>query len=108
MLLGISLDSHKHNIYVEIVGDSMSPTFNNGETRIFQTVKNIELVIGDIVLANHPFKKDINIVKRITKVSKSGSFFLEGDNPSLNESSDSRSFGYVKKKDIIAKSKDAL
>jgi nickel-type superoxide dismutase maturation protease len=108
MLLGISLDSIKDYIHVEIIGDSMSPTLNNGETRIFQTVENIELVTGDIVLAKHPFKRKINIVKRITKVSKSGSFFLEGDNPCLNESSDSRSFGYVKKKDIIAKSKDAL
>lgn len=54
----------------------MSPTLSNGETRIFQTVKNIELVIGDIVLAKHPFKEKINIVKRITKVSESGSFFF--------------------------------
>jgi type IV secretory pathway protease TraF len=33
---------------------------------------------------------------------------LEGDHPSLNESSDSRSFGYIKKENIIAKSKDML
>jgi hypothetical protein len=84
----------------------MSPTFRNGETRIFQITQNMKLNVGDIVLAKHPFKKNIKIVKRITKVSKSGSLFLEGDQPALDESSDSRSFGYVKKKDIIAKSKD--
>jgi nickel-type superoxide dismutase maturation protease len=97
-LLGIPLDSLEQNICVEIVGDSMFPTFRSGESRIFQIVQNMELKIGDIVLAKHPFKKNIKIVKRITKVNKSGSFFLEGDHPSLNESSDSRSFGYVKKK----------
>ena len=86
----------------------MSPTFLNGETRIFQITQNMKLDVGDIVLAKHPFKKNIKIVKRITKVGKSGSVFLEGDHPSPNESSDSRSFGYVTKKDIIAKSKDAL
>lgn len=86
----------------------MSPTFLNGEIRIFQIVQNTELKIGDIVLAKHPFKKNIKIVKRSTKVSRAGSVFLEGDHPSLNESSDSRSFGYIKKENIIAKSKDML
>lgn len=95
---GILLDSLEHNIRVEIIGDSMLPTFLNGETRIFQLIQNIELNVGDIVLAKHPFKKNIKIVKRITKINKSSSVFLEGDNPSLNETSDSRSFGYVKKK----------
>ena len=107
-MLGIPLDSPEQNIRVEIIGDSMSPTFLNGEIRIFQIVQNTELKIGDIVLAKHPFKKNIKIVKRITKVSRSGSVFLEGDHPSLNESSDSRSFGYIKKENIIAKSKDML
>ena len=84
----------------------MSPTLHNGEVVIFEDSSNHELVIGDIVLANHPFKKDNIIVKRISKFNDSGDCFLKGDNPSLNKTTDSRSFGYIERKNIIAKLKD--
>ena len=45
-----------------------------------------------------------NLVKRVTKIKEGDEFFLEGDNP--NYSSDSRSFGFISKKKIIAINKN--
>jgi nickel-type superoxide dismutase maturation protease len=48
--------------------------------------------VGDLVVAQHPEKADLRIVKRVALVFED-SCFLEGDNP--QESTDSRSFGCV-------------
>jgi len=106
MWRGILLDKHNKLITVTIIGDSMSPTLYDGDIVTFEYRLNQEYVIGDIILANHPFKRNNIIVKRISKINKSGDYFLEGDNPSIHESSDSRSFGYIKKKYILATLKD--
>lgn len=106
MLRGILLDKHSKLITVNIIGDSMSPTLHDGDIAIFEYSLDQEHVIGDIILADHPFKRNNTIVKRISKINNSGDYFLEGDNPSIHESSDSRSFGYIKKKNILAKLKD--
>jgi len=84
----------------------MSPTLYDGDVATFEYSLNQEYVIGDIILANHPFKRNNIIVKRISKINESEDYFLEGDNPLINETSDSRSFGYIKKKNILAKLKD--
>lgn len=46
---------------------------------------------GDIVVARHPFRSDLCLVKRVTSVRENGDCFLEGDNPM--ESTDSHGFG---------------
>ena len=106
MLNGTPLGKYNKLITVNIIGDSMSPTLHDGEVVTFEDSSNQELVIVDIILANHPFKKDNVIVKRISKINDSGDYFIKGDNPSLNKTTDSRSFGYIKRKNIIAKLKD--
>lgn len=55
--------------------------------------------VGDIVLALHPQRPDFPIIKRITALSDDDSYFLSGDNP--EESTDSRDFGTVTRKQII-------
>jgi hypothetical protein len=47
--------------------------------------------LGDIVIARHPLRSDVQLIKRVTAVLDDGRLQLEGDNPS--ESTDSRSFG---------------
>jgi nickel-type superoxide dismutase maturation protease len=59
------------------------------------------LQIGDVVLARHPFKKSVQIIKRIKEISPEGGYFLVGDNQA--ESTDSRSFGAIPAKDILGK-----
>lgn len=55
--------------------------------------------VGEVVVAKHPFKRDVAIVKRVAFVAADGSCELRGDNPS--ESTDSRSFGRIPRERIL-------
>jgi nickel-type superoxide dismutase maturation protease len=46
---------------------------------------------GDIVVARHPYRTDLRLVKRVAEVLDNGHCILEGDNPT--ESTDSQIFG---------------
>jgi len=54
---------------------------------------------GDIVVLRHPYRKDMKLVKVVKKIDEAGSFFVEGLN--ADESTDSRSFGFVSKSLVI-------
>ncbi len=82
-----------------VEGNSMKPTLEDGDSVLIEPSKQFR--VGDIVLANHPFRKSIKILKRIEIIRPDGSYFLIGDN--LAESTDSRSFGAIPAKDIIGK-----
>ncbi len=82
-----------------IEGNSMLPTLKNGDAVLINPQAKFET--GDIVLANHPFKQSVKILKRIGEISKDGSFLLIGDNK--DESSDSRSFGKISASEILGK-----
>jgi nickel-type superoxide dismutase maturation protease len=106
MSSGTQLDKFDKLITVNIIGNSMAPTFYDGDFLIFECKINQKHNIGDIVLVDHPYRKNKKIVKRISKINEHGDYFLVGDNPLIHETSDSRSFGYVKEKYILAKLKD--
>tara|TARA_Y100000768_G_scaffold371917_1_gene339081 strand:- start:1199 stop:1540 length:342 start_codon:yes stop_codon:yes gene_type:complete len=91
-------------IKVQIFGDSMLPTFRNGDSIPFIFNKNLKFKVGDIVLAKHPYEKYKLIVKRIKHIKEKEKYFLVGDNPNTNQSTDSNSFGYIIGNDILAKS----
>jgi len=82
-----------------VEGNSMEPALEEGDSVFIEPSKHFRA--GDIVLANHPFKKSVKILKRIENVTLDGSYFLVGDNKS--ESTDSRSFGSIPAKEIIGK-----
>jgi nickel-type superoxide dismutase maturation protease len=76
---------------VRVVGDSMRPTLNDGEIVL---ISRCDMpTVGDIVLAAHPYKQSVSMLKRIAAIDESGRFHLQGDNP--GESTDSRTFGSV-------------
>ncbi len=77
----------------------MLPTLKNGDAVLVDP--NGEVEDGDIVLANHPFKQSVKMIKRIGEISADGKFSLTGDN--LDESSDSRTFGAIPKNEILGK-----
>lgn len=56
---------------------------------------------GDIVVAQHPFQRDLQLVKRVNARLEDGRFCLGGDNPA--ESTDSRSFGPVAREQILGR-----
>jgi nickel-type superoxide dismutase maturation protease len=82
-----------------VEGDSMLPALAPGDLVLINPHADLE--IGDIVLARHPFKQSVKIIKRIAEILPGERYVLLGDN--LDESSDSRSFGAIPAKDILGK-----
>jgi nickel-type superoxide dismutase maturation protease len=82
-----------------VEGDSMLPNLKNGDGVLINPDEKVS--VGDIVLAKHPFKKSVIILKRLSEIDENGNYFLVGDNPS--ESTDSRTFGAISAKHILGK-----
>ena len=76
----------------------MEPTLSEGDVVLISSLpylfKNPK--VGDVII----LKREKYIIKRITKADR-GKFFVEGDNK--NESTDSKDFGWVLKKEIFGK-----
>jgi nickel-type superoxide dismutase maturation protease len=72
-----------------VSGDSMMPTLKDGDAVMMVAPRSIKP--GDVVLANHPYKSSVKIVKRVQAIDGEGRVSLTGDNPA--ESTDSRAFG---------------
>ena len=80
----------------------MKPTLSEGDTVLVSGFSYFfkKPKIGDLIV----LKKDMYIIKRITKANPSingDKFFVQGDNK--NESIDSRDFGWVSGKEILGK-----
>jgi nickel-type superoxide dismutase maturation protease len=82
-----------------IEGDSMLPVLAGGDRVVVDP--SASLSAEDIVVAYHPYKKNVSIVKRIAEVRADGRLVLLGEN--LSESTDSRHFGSVGAKEIYGK-----
>ncbi|MCL5438662.1 MAG: S26 family signal peptidase [Patescibacteria group bacterium] len=83
----------------------MIPLIKNGQTVLISKFSYIfkNPKIGDVVVLRNPEKKLKDkkyIIKKINKIY-GGKYFVVGMN--LKESTDSRSFGLVAKKEIIGK-----
>jgi nickel-type superoxide dismutase maturation protease len=105
MFHGLEQVKIPNELKVIVCGDSMFPTFKDGDKVEFIALGNRLLRIGDIVLAEHPFQKKIKIIKRIHSIKDNNLYFLTGDNKNLGSSSDSHSFGLLSKDCILATSK---
>jgi nickel-type superoxide dismutase maturation protease len=81
-----------------IEGDSMLPTLQHGEQVLIQQTETYQ--INDIVVAQHPYKTSVILIKRISEINKKG-FYLLGDN--LSDSTDSRSLGFFQLNDLLGK-----
>ena len=75
---------------VQIIGPSMAPALRNGDCWV--VLLGASVSPGDLVLAVHPLRPDLRIVKRVVRAEDSG-WWLEGDNPEFSD--DSRAFGAV-------------
>lgn len=92
MLLG-------RRIGVRVEGDSMNPILHSGDRVLVDPRSTPEP--GDVVVARHPYKSSVRIVKRLISVEPDGRVYLAGDNP--NESTDSRTFGSISRSDLLGK-----
>ena len=89
-------------VRVNISGDSMWPTFPDGTQFLLNSCPFDELSVGDVVLAQHPFKSTVRIVKRIQNI-QAHTVFLVGDNPDPLASEDSHNFGAVRHEAILGR-----
>jgi len=69
----------------------MSPELEDDD--VVLTVRTRRIRAGDIVVAAHPYKSSVIVVKRVVGVDAMGRFDLRGD--SSSESTDSRTFGAI-------------
>jgi len=88
-------------ISVRINGNSMWPTFSDGDVIEFENYQNQRVIIGDIVVFPHPHQSDNILIKRVIKI-KDSTVFVEGDNPDPTGSTDSHNFGTIDASTIIA------
>jgi nickel-type superoxide dismutase maturation protease len=56
---------------------------------------------GDLVVAWHPYRSDLLLIKRVARVLENGYCVLEGLNPA--ESTDSRAFGSLPPERILGR-----
>lgn len=86
-----------------VTGTSMFPLLQAGDEVLVDTRAYRRRLpeIRDLVVARHPHRQDLKIIKRVVLVNKNGNCFLLGENQA--ESNDSRSFGFVTLHHIIGK-----
>ncbi len=85
----------------------MSPNYKDGDVLDFYEINSAtEIEVGDLVVFNHPFKSQLKLFKRITKIKDEDKIFVEGDNPDPLSSDDSHNFGFISIKDILGYLKD--
>lgn len=103
-------------------GPSMTPTLLPGERLLFDRLAYVRRrpKAGDIVLVAHPLRPELLLVKRLVgvpgdvvegrplggnlfgkNVSRGGEYWVLGDNES--ESTDSREFGAVRRRDLLGR-----
>ncbi len=81
----------------------MAPLLNPGDEILIdpRAYRRANPRQGDIVVARHPYRTDLRLVKRVAAVLENGHCVLEGDNPA--ESTDSRSFGALPPQRILGR-----
>ncbi|MGK7918651.1 MAG: nickel-type superoxide dismutase maturation protease [Trichodesmium sp.] len=86
-----------------VTGFSMFPLLKPGDEVLVDTkaYRHCLPEIGDLVVAEHPHHLELKIIKRVAFVDQHGDCFLVGEN--REESSDSRSFGFVNLQQIIGR-----
>ena len=87
-------------VKVKVTGNSMWPTLVDGDIAKFGKEGNIDYFEGQIILAKHPLKSKLLMLKRILSINEEGSFLI-GDNPDPTASEDSHNFGRISESDII-------
>ena len=74
----------------------MEPTLRAGDLVFVDTRVRAGLVADDdIVVARHPHRSDLTLVKRVAFTDEHGRLYLQSDNTQEPEAADSRSFGPV-------------
>lgn len=88
-------------------GPSMEPAYHAGDRVLVNRLAYVrhEPAIGDVVVLRDPERRGHHLLKRVAHppegIGGHGGYFVRGDNAA--ESRDSRSFGVVRKRDVVGK-----
>lgn len=84
---------------IQVCGDSMYPTFNDGDIILgCRLLKDFK--VGNVFIYTPPVGEKY-VIKRLTQISSiTGKLFFEGDNS--DNSYDSRMYGYISRDKIVA------
>ena len=74
-----------------VSGDSMRPLLRPGDIVLINPTAAPKP--GDVLLTRHPFRTDVDIIKRLRHITEDGDLFVVGDNQA--DSTDSRTFGAI-------------
>ncbi|MDX1520567.1 MAG: nickel-type superoxide dismutase maturation protease [Anaerolineae bacterium] len=88
---------------VRVTGDSMLPLLAPGDEVLVDpgAYRRTGPRPGDIVIARHPYRTEVTLIKRVESLTAAGQLVLKGDNPA--ESTDSRTFGTIGLDQVIGK-----
>jgi nickel-type superoxide dismutase maturation protease len=86
-----------------VTGASMAPLLQPGDEVLVnpRAYRRMPPHPGDIIVARHPYRTDLRLVKRIAEVLENGYCVIEGENQS--ESTDSRVFGPLPPERILGR-----
>ena len=86
-----------------VTGESMVPLLSPGEEVLLvpHAYRHQPPQAGDIVVAQHPTRADLRLIKWVAYVDEAGHCFLKGIN--TDASTDSRSFGLVSPQFLLGK-----
>jgi signal peptidase I len=81
----------------------MVPTLSPGERVLFDRIAYVlhDPRTGDVVLARHPARRGVRMIKRIAEIGGEDEYILLGDN--ADESTDSRALGPFRREDIVGR-----
>lgn len=85
---------------VAVDGPSMLPTLRPGDYLMVR--RGAPVRVGDVVVARFPARPGLLVVKRVRAAAGTG-WWLEGDNPDPGQSDDSRRYGPVPARDVVAR-----
>jgi len=90
------------SVDVVLEGDSMWPTFSNGDVLGFHLNPDPKSVaVDDVLLVKHPLKPTVLMVKRLIRIEADGRLFVAGDQPDPTASEDSHNFGTLQPDHVL-------
>ena len=82
-----------------VSGDSMWPTYNEGQRLVCESSKEL-LVVGAVIVFQNPLHSAVKAIKRVVSIEQD-LIFVEGDHPDPTSSDDSHNFGKIPRSSVL-------